>query len=477
MTSLLQLQLKLKLKLARFINKQKMSNDSELKDHSTKKTRIQRRFLIGIGIIICTLFLIFIYKQFLSSNGDDSTSSLQLPKELGNRFSPNTGKDEQDHPSHILTQPIQNQEHHIKLANQLQNLMSNNININNHGDIQNKNNNNHNNNIKKLNPSYDITKIGGADKYSGLIEGRMVLLVTYRDTFMGCGNYEEYIFDNIETLFCLPNGYIEDVGLDKLVKKYPNAHLLPSEEHNQFRGEMWCRKQGVDYINNGNLNFIKIEDIDYYASWNCEMLSFHNNELIGLYGIPLYNGLNKLIWTFETERIRRRNNITYPRPQDPIPNDRDLLDLFAIAPSHWEGWADPYQLGNLTNLNRTKFDRMFYHALDWVWNETALINKLGYNGEEKQWVSDHLFFAETHAIIYDWKLLNKYYNGYFMPGLDTWINEDPGLGLFLKPYNLTAIRDNSVNLRVNFAIYEEQHTDFTKENNNLILKWHWKLQC
>eukprot|EP01083_Nonionella_stella_P244835 851687_1 len=145
----------------------------------------------------------------------------------------------------------------------------------------------------------------------------IILLVTYRDTLLGCGNFHLYLRKEfVETIFCLPDNYIKLSNINELINNTSATYNIHVIKHQQLKGEMWCRAKALNYLINTNKN------TDYLLSWNCEISPFdinykQNNAL------PFIDMIEKLIYTYKYELNRRSNRIqSLPMPYNSIiPNN------------------------------------------------------------------------------------------------------------------------------------------------------------
>eukprot|EP01084_Bolivina_argentea_P285261 489151_1 len=251
----------------------------------------------------------------------------------------------------------------------------------------------------------------------------VILLVTYRELVLGCGNYHLYPQKEFETIFCLPDDYIKLFPkINELINnKTYNIHLI---KHKKIKGEMWCREQAINYIINNNKN------IDYLLSWNCEAAPFDLKNYNNTHALPVIDMVKILIYAYKYELNRRSNKIkSLPTPSDSTLSietmqynspDRSFYDLFAIIPTLWDNWYKIDQLGNDESGNDIKYhgiNRDFKSKNIIFWSHHHFINKINkYSNSNVSipWISDILFFAEAHVIMYNFTLLNKYKHIYFV---------------------------------------------------------------
>ena len=115
-----------------------------------------------------------------------------------------------------------------------------------------------------------------------------------------------------------------------------------------------------------------------------------------------------------------------------------------------------------------------------------LVNKYGFDSNAHRhgnfnhpWVSDVLFFAETHAIVYHYPTLKSISDTYFIPGMECFLMEPPNImDMFVPSVNVTILRSNDVNVRLDFAAYRDNISPFCVENDinyKLCLDWQWKI--
>eukprot|EP01084_Bolivina_argentea_P258480 435777_1 len=300
----------------------------------------------------------------------------------------------------------------------------------------------------------------------------IILLVTYRDTLLGCGNFHLYLRKEfVETIFCLPDNYIKLSNINELINNTSATYNIHVIKHQQLKGEMWCRAKALNYLINTNKN------TDYLLSWNCEISPFdinykQNNAL------PFIDMIEKLIYTYKYELNRRSNRIqSLPMPYNSIiPNnspDRSFYDLFAIIPSLWENWYETDQLGNKkTNI------RFHGDNAKQLWSHDHFIVKDGYINNSIPWLHDTLYFVEAHVVMYNISLLNKYKNIYFINNYTSWTSEPLNIQRLFNQYNINAtiVRTNDVNIPINFGNDNIKYIDnINKYNIKPITQLHWEL--
>jgi hypothetical protein len=222
---------------------------------------------------------------------------------------------------------------------------------------------------------------------------RTVMVVSHRETVIGCHSFHRFLIRDVETIFVLDEEFVRIWNLEQLVRDSDRnatlgAHLVITES---YGGELMARNIALQFIDGVD------HRLEYLLSVNCdvhEMPKSFNGSM----------GFEDMVKEFsrvlDSEKVSRKNNSTSVEIEwyDEKVVERDYFPVLAITAVHVED-----------------SDGKVRHGVD-VGNWLA---RGGIEGkpeflENSTWISESSHFLETHLVFMDAQALKNVSSLYFL---------------------------------------------------------------